>query len=102
MSDPNALDARSLAPYLEAHVDGFRGLRDIRKFNAGQSNPTYMIEADSGRYVLRAKPPGTLLKSAHQVDREYRVMKALADTPVPVPGCCTCRTRIRRSGACSM
>ena len=86
MSDPNALDARSLAPYLEAHVDGFRGLRDIRKFNAGQSNPTYMIEADSGRYVLRAKPPGTLLKSAHQVDREYRVMKALADTPVPVPG----------------
>lgn len=85
MSDPNALDARSLAPYLEAHVGGFRGLRDIRKFNAGQSNPTYLIEADSGRYVLRAKPPGALLKSAHQVDREFRVMKALAGTPVPVP-----------------
>ena len=85
MSDPNALDPQVLAPYLDAHVAGFRGLRDIRKFNAGQSNPTYLLDADSGRYVLRAKPPGTLLKSAHQVDREFRVMKALAATPVPVP-----------------
>ena len=85
MSDPNAIDAAALAPYLEAHVEGFSGLRDIRKFDAGQSNPTYLVEAESGRYVLRAKPPGELLKSAHQVDREYRVMKALADTKVPVP-----------------
>ncbi|MDP3525294.1 MAG: phosphotransferase family protein, partial [Hoeflea sp.] len=57
----------------------------IEKFNTGQSNPTYRVEADSGRYVLRAKPPGVLLKSAHQVDREYRVMKALHENNVPVP-----------------
>jgi len=85
MSDPNALDATALAPYLDAHVPGFRGLDAIRKFDSGQSNPTYLLEAASGRYVLRAKPPGQLLKSAHQVDREYRVMKALAGTAVPVP-----------------
>lgn len=85
MSDPNVLDAQALGPYLAEHVAGFRGLTGIRKFDAGQSNPTYLIEAESGRYVLRAKPPGELLKSAHQVDREYRVMKALKGTAVPVP-----------------
>lgn len=85
MSDPNALDAGVLAPYLEAHVAGFRGLRQVRKFDSGQSNPTYLVEAESGRYVLRAKPPGELLRSAHQVDREYRVLKALKPTAVPVP-----------------
>ncbi len=79
------LDAEALGPYLERHVEGFRGLRDIVKFDTGQSNPTYRLEADSGLYVLRAKPPGELLKSAHQVDREHRVMKALAGTAVPVP-----------------
>jgi aminoglycoside phosphotransferase (APT) family kinase protein len=84
-SDPNALDAGALGPYLEAGVAGFRGLRSIEKFKSGQSNPTYLLTAESGRYVLRAKPPGQLLKSAHQVDREYRVMKALAGTSVPVP-----------------
>ena len=83
--DPNALDEAALAPYLETHVEGFEGLEKVTKFNAGQSNPTYMLTARSGRYVLRAKPPGQLLKSAHQVDREYRVMKALAATAVPVP-----------------
>jgi len=84
-SDPNALDATVLGPYLEANVPGFRGLAGIDKFKSGQSNPTYLLKAASGRYVLRAKPPGQLLKSAHQVDREYRVMKALAGTAVPVP-----------------
>lgn len=79
------IDEAALGRYLERHVDGFSGLRSITKFGQGQSNPTYLIEARSGRYVLRAKPPGKLLKSAHQVDREYRVMKALADTDVPVP-----------------
>ena len=67
------------------HVPGFAGLEAIEKFSAGQSNPTYLIKAESGRYVLRAKPPGQLLKSAHQVDREFRVMKALAGSGVPVP-----------------
>ncbi len=85
MSDPNALDPAALAPYLEANVAGFRGLRAVEKFTSGQSNPTYMLTADSGRYVLRAKPPGQLLKSAHQVDREFRIMQALAATAVPVP-----------------
>jgi aminoglycoside phosphotransferase (APT) family kinase protein len=85
MSDPNAIEAATLAPYLDSNVPGFSGLRAMRKFDSGQSNPTYLLEADSGRYVLRAKPPGELLKSAHQVDREFRVMKALAGTGVPVP-----------------
>jgi aminoglycoside phosphotransferase (APT) family kinase protein len=85
MSDPNALDQAALAPYLEAEVPGFTGLLSIEKFSSGQSNPTYLVTARSGRYVLRAKPPGQLLKSAHQVDREFRIMKALAGTDVPVP-----------------
>ncbi|MEO0548163.1 MAG: phosphotransferase [Pseudomonadota bacterium] len=84
-SDPNALDTTNLIPWLEEHVAGFGGYRAITKFGDGQSNPTYGIEAESGRYVLRAKPPGELLKSAHAVDREFRVMSALADTDVPVP-----------------
>ncbi|PWJ93928.1 aminoglycoside phosphotransferase (APT) family kinase protein [Mesorhizobium loti] len=85
MSDPNVLDQAALAPYLEANIPGFSGLAAIEKFKSGQSNPTYLMTAASGRYVLRAKPPGQLLKSAHQVDREFRVMGALAGTAVPVP-----------------
>ncbi|MEH6718529.1 MAG: phosphotransferase family protein [Aurantimonas endophytica] len=79
------IDEMALGRYLEAHVDGFEGLRRLVKFQAGQSNPTYRIDAASGTYVLRTKPPGTLLKSAHQVDREFKVMRALAGTAVPVP-----------------
>jgi len=60
-------------------------LREVVKFDTGQSNPTYRLRADSGDYVLRAKPPGTLLRSAHMVEREYRVMAALAGSAVPVP-----------------
>ena len=82
---PNLLDDTALEPWLNANVAGFDTLHEIRKFDTGQSNPTYLLTADSGKYVLRAKPPGELLKSAHQVDREYRVMKALASTGVPVP-----------------
>lgn len=85
MSDANVLNEAELGPALERDVPGFRGLQAIKKFGSGQSNPTYLLTAESGRYVLRAKPPGQLLKSAHQVDREFRVMKALAPTPVPVP-----------------
>lgn len=85
MTDPNTLDPTLLGPYLEREVDGFSELQSIEKFKSGQSNPTYLLTAESGRYVLRAKPPGQLLKSAHQVDREFRVMKALAETDVPVP-----------------
>lgn len=85
MNAVHNLDSQTLGLYLEEHVVGFRSLLSLRKFNAGQSNPTYLLEAESGRYVLRAKPPGALLKSAHQVDREYRVMKALQGSGVPVP-----------------
>lgn len=79
------LDTERLGAYLTDHVDGFRGPVSARKFPQGQSNPTFLLEASSGRYVLRRKPPGKLLASAHAVDREYRVMTALADTGVPVP-----------------
>ena len=86
MSAPiNNLDNEALAPWLEQNVHGFHDLMEIKKFEGGQSNPTFLITAQSGKYVLRAKPPGDLLKSAHQVDREYRVLTALQDTGVPVP-----------------
>lgn len=84
-NDPNTLDHDLLAPYLADSIAGFGNLKSIDKFSGGQSNPTYRLTTDSAQYVLRAKPPGELLKSAHQVDREYRVMKALEDTDVPVP-----------------
>ena len=78
-------DLKQTGAYLEAHLDGFKGLNKAEKFSDGQSNPTFLLSADSGRYVLRRQPPGDLLKSAHAVDREYRVMTALRDTDVPVP-----------------
>ena len=79
------LDSEVLGPYLEANVAGFGGLIKVEKFADGQSNPTFKVSAASGEYVLRRQPPGKLLKSAHAVDREYRVLAALADTNVPVP-----------------
>ena len=78
------LDVAALGPYLESSVEGFSGLTAADKFSDGQSNPTFLLTADSGQYVLRKQPPGTLLKSAHAVDREYRVIRALADSDVPV------------------
>ncbi len=77
-------DVEKLARYLENSVQGFKGPLTAEKFAGGQSNPTFLIEATSGRYVLRRKPPGELLKSAHAVDREFQVMSALRETPVPV------------------
>jgi aminoglycoside phosphotransferase (APT) family kinase protein len=71
--------------YLSAAVPGIAAVQAVAKFGTGQSNPTYLITAQSGRYVLRSKPPGDLLPSAHAVDREFRVMQALAKTAVPVP-----------------
>jgi aminoglycoside phosphotransferase (APT) family kinase protein len=78
-------DENALATYLERSVDGFRGPLALRQFEGGQSNPTFLLETPTSRYVLRKQPPGELLRSAHQVDREFRVMHALADTDVPVP-----------------
>lgn len=84
-NETDPIDQETLAAYLEAAIEGFSGLDKIVKFQSGQSNPTYRLDAASGTYVLRAKPPGKLLKSAHQVDREFRVMGALAASNVPVP-----------------
>ena len=82
----HSYDPKRLSTYLEEHVAGFAGLAEIAKFSDGQSNPTYKLTDTAGRhFVLRAKPPGTLLKSAHAVDREFRVMTALAQSPVPIP-----------------
>lgn len=77
-------NVEKLARYLENNVRGFQGPLTAEKFAGGQSNPTFLVEAASGRYVLRRKPPGELLKSAHAVDREFRVMSALRETAVPV------------------
>lgn len=83
--DNHRFDEAALARYLSAHVDGFRGSLTVRQFSGGQSNPTFLLEAGGRRYVMRKKPPGQLLKSAHQVDREFKAMKALSATDVPVP-----------------
>ncbi|KVD83031.1 aminoglycoside phosphotransferase [Burkholderia stagnalis] len=78
------LDIAKLTRYLEDHVPGFEGPVDAEKFAGGQSNPTFLLNAKSGRYVLRRQPPGELLKSAHAVDREFRVLTALSGSAVPV------------------
>lgn len=84
MADVSQLDVVKLASYLESQIDGFKGPISADKFPGGQSNPTFKITAESGVYVLRRQPPGKLLKSAHAVDREYRVLAALADSDLPV------------------
>ena len=83
--DQQQLDIRLLGHYLESQVNGFKALKSADKFADGQSNPTYLLTAKSGQYVLRRQPPGELLKSAHAVDREFRVIKALQHSEVPVP-----------------
>ncbi|MFO1115629.1 MAG: phosphotransferase [Beijerinckiaceae bacterium] len=82
--DVTKIDEAALARWLESNLEGFRGPLTATKFGDGQSNPTYGIAAASGAYVLRRKPPGVLLKSAHAVDREFRVQRALAGSGVPV------------------
>lgn len=78
-------DEKALAVFMESNVEGFAGPLSVRQFDGGQSNPTFMLQSANQSYVLRKQPPGELLPSAHQVDREYRVMHALYDTAVPVP-----------------
>ena len=84
MAHPLELPDAALATYLEDQLAGFRGPLKSSKFKGGQSNPTYLIEATNGRYVLRRKPLGQLLASAHAVDREFRVLQALHGSTVPV------------------
>ena len=76
---------RGLADYLTTHIDGFGGPLQIEQFKGGQSNPTYKLTTPSASYVLRRKPPGKLLASAHAVDREFRVISALSAAGFPVP-----------------
>jgi aminoglycoside phosphotransferase (APT) family kinase protein len=87
VADAWRIDAARLERYLAAHVAGFSGPLTIKQFKGGQSNPTYLLETPARRYVLRRKPPGKLLPSAHAVDREYRVIRALhaQDFPVAEP-----------------
>ena len=80
-----AVDEQALERWLEANVEGFTGPLELTKFPSGQSNPTYKITAASGVYVLRRKPFGKLLPSAHAVDREYRLLSALHPLDFPVP-----------------
>jgi aminoglycoside phosphotransferase (APT) family kinase protein len=84
VSDPG-IDETALGLWLEANVQGFMGPFELSKFPSGQSNPTYKIGAASGEYVLRRKPFGQLLPSAHAVDREYRLLSALHPLDFPVP-----------------
>ena len=78
------LDTDAVEKYLTAHLPGFRGPLTAQKFGVGQSNPTFRLSSPSGDLVLRRKPPGQLLKSAHAVDREFRVQRALYGSDVPV------------------
>ncbi len=84
-SDVSQLPLDSLLPYLRQHLPELGEDLTVGKFSGGQSNPTFKITSENGDFVLRRQPPGKLLKSAHAVDREYRVIKALQDTGVPVP-----------------
>src|SRR5260370_36133313 len=85
---PLRVDVARLEGYLAARVKGFAGPLSVRQFKGGQSNPTYLLETPARRYVLRRKPPGKLLPSAHAVDREFRVISALhaQKFPVAAPG----------------
>jgi aminoglycoside phosphotransferase (APT) family kinase protein len=83
--DQHRFDVASLERYLREHIPNFHGPIEVRQFRGGQSNPTYYLAAGGREFVLRRKPPGKLLPSAHAVDREYRVITALGSTTVPVP-----------------
>lgn len=84
VQDKHRFDTDALERYMAANVEGFRGPLTVLQFRGGQSNPTFLLASADNRYVLRRKPPGKLLPSAHAVDREFRVLKALHGTEVPV------------------
>jgi len=84
VDERNRFDTGALENYMRCHVENFRGPLGVEQFKGGQSNPTFLLSAGGVRYVLRKKPAGQLLASAHAVDREYRVITALRDTGVPV------------------
>jgi aminoglycoside phosphotransferase (APT) family kinase protein len=84
VADRHRFDEAALDRWLQAHVPGYAGPLEVRQFKGGQSNPTYQLVTPGKTYVMRRKPPGKLLPSAHAVDREYRVISALHPTGFPV------------------
>jgi aminoglycoside phosphotransferase (APT) family kinase protein len=80
----HSVDSQRLSAWMQTHIAGFSGPIEVQQFAGGQSNPTFLVQSPAHRYVLRRKPPGKLLPSAHAVDREFRVLAALKDSPVPV------------------
>lgn len=92
VAESHKFDEAALERWMSANVEGYQGPLQVRQFKGGQSNPTYQLVTPSKKYVLRRKPPGKLLPSAHAVDREYRVISALGPTGFPVAktyGLCT-------------
>jgi aminoglycoside phosphotransferase (APT) family kinase protein len=85
MSNAHQLDPETIHRFVAEHIEGLTGPLQIEQISGGQSNPTYILDYGHRRLVLRKRPPGELLPSAHAVDREYRVQKALRDSGVPVP-----------------
>lgn len=83
--EAHRFDEKGLADYLKGKLEGFSGRMTVCQFRYGQSNPTFLLSTADREYVLRKKPPGKLLPSAHAVDREYRIIKALGETDAPVP-----------------
>src|SRR5947209_10143936 len=84
VADALALDAARLEAFLASRLPDFAPPLRVRQFKGGQSNPTYLLETPARKYVLRRKPPGKLLPSAHAVDREFRVISALHAQGFPV------------------
>jgi aminoglycoside phosphotransferase (APT) family kinase protein len=85
VQERHRFDVAALESYLQETIDGFTGPLQVEQFKGGQSNPTFLLRTRGRNYVLRRKPPGKLLPSAHAIEREYRVMAALRDSAVPVP-----------------
>jgi aminoglycoside phosphotransferase (APT) family kinase protein len=85
VAEAHRFDEGALAAWMAANVEGYQGPLQVREFLGGQSNPTYQLATPSRAYVMRRKPPGRLLRSAHAVDREFRVISALHPTGFPVP-----------------
>src|SRR4029453_6191324 len=85
VKDAHRFDEARLEQYLRATIDGFAGPLTVKQFEGGQENPTYFMTTPKRNYVLRRKPPGQLMKSAHAVEREYRVIRALNQTGFAVP-----------------
>ena len=84
VAESHRFDEAALHNWMQAHVEGYEGPLEVRQFKGGQSNPTYQLVTPNKKYVMRRKPPGKLLPSAHAVDREYKVITALYPTGFPV------------------